>query len=265
METVTISVTVCLCYVFRNCSTPWSRAISCTLFSKNRLHFPPKHTFLKNFSYKWLIPAISGLLSALLLSSCITTAKSTSNDNFDKRYKGFEYCKIDAVKQSRQLSCGAAALTSVLNYWKEDSAPLYTEKDLITAHRSRGVDGYPLLQLREIALQQRFAAFAVTMSNDPLKKLTEHVSAGRPVIVACELPRGKYFGKSLPLIETLDRRAMWASDKEWKRHYLVVIGHSYNEILVMDPQYGIVRLPRDQFLHFWKQEKYAALIVSTLG
>ncbi len=207
---------------------------------------------------------IGCILGAFSLTGCITTAKSTGGKSFDKRYSAFQYCKVDAVSQSKQKSCGAAALTSVLNYWKPDNAPAFQEKALLAKYPYRGEEGYPLLQLREMSLKEGYAAFALTMSNDPMRTLTNHVSAGRPVIVACRLPRGKYFGKNIPLIETLDRRALWASGDEWKQHYLVVIGHSYSEILVMDPQYGIVRLPRDQFLHFWKGEKYAALLISTL-
>ncbi|NNE94078.1 MAG: hypothetical protein HKN23_20720 [Verrucomicrobiales bacterium] len=208
------------------------------------------------------LPSAAALI---LTTGCITTSKSTDSGLFENRFVGFQYCSVEAVRQSRQKSCGAAALTAVLNYWKLDSMPEYREKDLMAKYPAHSPDGYPLLQLREMAINERFGAFAISMSEDPWKKLTGHISAGRPVLVAVRLPRGKYFGKSLPLVETLDRRTVWASGNEWKAHYVVVMGFSYSEALFMDPEYGIVRVPRDQFLHFWKQEKYAALIVSTFA
>lgn len=223
----------------------------------------PRNTIRGGVSRLLLFPA--SLALAIAMGGCVTTPKSTDAGRFDKKYAGFQYCGVDAVKQSRQKSCGAAALTSVLNYWKLDSMPAYTEKDILTKYPARSPEGYPLLQLREIAIDERFPAFAVSMSEDPWFKLNEHIGAGRPVLVAVRLPRGKYWGKELPLVETLDRRTVWASGNEWKSHYIVVMGSNYREVLVMDPQYGIVRIPRDQFLKFWKDESHAALIVSTVN
>ena len=189
--------------------------------------------------------------------------KSTDSDAFKEKYKGFRYCSVDAVKQSEQLSCGAAALTSVLNYWKEDDQPAFTEKDLIENNPARSDEGYPLLQLREMALDRGFAAFAVTLDEDPWKQLFEHVDAGRPVIAAIDCPRGRYFGKKVPLVETLDRRAVMSTGNEWKSHYVVVIGRNYRDVLFMDPEYGIVRTHREDFLSFWRRQDYASLICSS--
>jgi len=198
-------------------------------------------------------------LAVMMLSGC----NSVDASKFQKKYAGFRYSKVEEVRQSKQLSCGAAALTSVLNYWKAEDQPPFEEKAILAEYPYQSYDGYPLLQLRFIAQEKGFAAFAVALDADPWSQLREHVDAGRPVIVAVELPRGRYFGKSIPLVETLDRRAVMTSGNEWKSHYLVVMGRDYKEVLVMDPKYGIVRINRDEFLHFWKLEKYAALIVSS--
>ncbi len=203
---------------------------------------------------------------ALPLAGCITTPKDTEGRNFQARYRGFNYCGVEAVKQSRQLSCGAAALTAVLNYWIEDdpSRSRFEEKKLIEKYPARSPEGYPILQLREMALQEGFAAFALTMDRDPWNQLGEQIDNGRPVICAVNLPRGKYFGGSLPLVETLDRRTVMTTGNEWKSHYVVAMGRTNDEILLMDPKYGIVRIGRDQFLHFWELENYASLVTSTM-
>ena len=194
-------------------------------------------------------------------SAC--AVKSTDSDAFKEKYKGFRYCSVEAVKQSEQLSCGAAALTSVLNYWKEDDQPSFEEPALIEKYPARSTEGYPILQLREIALDRGFAAFAVTLDEDPWRQLFEHVDAGRPVIAAIDCPRGRYFGKEVPLVETLDRRAVMSTGNEWKSHYVVVMGRNYRDVLFMDPEYGIVRTDREDFLSFWHRQGYAALICSS--
>jgi predicted double-glycine peptidase len=204
-----------------------------------------------------------GGLATLALPGIGCAVKTTHSDAFKEKYKGFRYCSVDAVKQSEQLSCGAAALTSVLNYWKEDEQPAFDEKELIRDNPARSDEGYPLLQLREMALDRGFAAFAVTLNEDPWKQLFEHVDAGRPVIAAIDCPRGRYFGKKVPLVETLDRRAVMSTGNEWKSHYVVVMGRNYSDVLFMDPEYGIVRTRRGDFLSFWRRQNYAALICSS--
>ncbi len=189
--------------------------------------------------------------------------KSTDSKKFKEDYKGFRYCSVDAVKQSEQLSCGAAALTSVLNYWKRDDQPEFAEEDLIENNPARSDEGYPLLQLREMALERGLVAFAVALDEDPWRQLFEHVDAGRPVIAAIQCPRGRYYGKKVPLVETLDRRAIMSTGNEWKSHYVVVMGRNYRDVLFMDPEYGIVRTSRDDFLSFWRRQDYAALICSS--
>ena len=204
------------------------------------------------------------IAAGLGLNACVTQPKHTGSEQFEKRYAGFTYSSLEAVRQSKQKSCGAAALTSVLNYWKDESAPAYTEKGLLSQYPSESEDGYPILQLRQIALKEGFAAFAVTMDTDPWKQLGDHLDNGRPVLCAVRLPRGKYFGSTLPLVETIDRQTVWSTGEEWKSHYVVAMGRSYHEILLMDPKYGIVRLSRDRFLYYWGLEKQAALICSSL-
>ena len=204
------------------------------------------------------------ILSAVCLSGCVTTPKETSDRSFKKRYQGFQFCSVDAVRQSTQLSCGAAALTAVLNYWMEESKPKVSEKALVQKYPSRSTEGYPILQLREMAIQEGLAAFALTMDGDPWKQLSDQIDNGRPVICAVQLPRGRYWGKSIPLVETLDRRSVMTTGNEWLSHYVVVMGRTNSEVLLMDPKNGIVRLGRAEFLHFWRLEKYAALVCSSM-
>lgn len=204
------------------------------------------------------------LLAACLQSGCITgRVTSTRDEDFSEKYKGFRYCGLKAVKQSEQISCGAAALVSVINYWLPEGSMPVQESAILGRYPIQSKEGYALLQLRDIAAAHGLTAFALSMEAKPWQQLVGHLSEGRPVIAAVRLPRGPYFGRKLPLVETLDRRTLLSTGNEWKSHYVVIMGYTYQEVLLMDPQYGIVRVGRDEFLGFWRQEKYAALVCSS--
>ncbi len=202
--------------------------------------------------------------ACLLLTACQTNDPAAADHAFRVKHVDFRYSKAPEVRQSSQRSCGAAALTSLIRYWREDAQ--ITEPELIRSYPSESPTGYPMLQLREIAVAEKLLAFAVTLDKDPMNQLTGHLSKGRPVLVAVELPHGRYFAQNLPIIETLDRRTVRVHgvEKPLKAHYLVVMGQSHDRLLVMDPQYGYVDVPKRDFEQFWKRTGYAALITSAL-
>ncbi len=261
LNTVAYSATICLCFMFQNRPTCQGRAV---LSFQNRMdkrsqsRSQRKRTLRMFFAYAFAAWLAQGF------TACSTPKRSTEQRGFQKRYQAYRYCDFTRVKQSSQTSCGAAALTSVLNYWKDSGQPDFEEKALVAQTPPRSPEGYPILQLRKMALENGVAAFAVTLDENPWKQLVEHVDKGRPVITAVRLPRGRYFGKTLPLVETLDRRTLMTTGSEWKSHYVVVIGRNYKNVILMDPDFGIVHTSRDAFLDFWRQESYAALICSAL-
>lgn len=211
-----------------------------------------------------ILPLAAAVMFSLCLGGCVTKPTQTDSRAFQSRYQGFQYCAIEAVRQSRQASCGAAALTSLLNYWKEEEGASYTEPELVAKYPAESSEGYPILQLRQMAMHEGIAAFALTMDSNPWSQLSEQIKNGRPVLCAVRLPRGRYYGKSLPLVETLDRRSLMSTGNEWLSHYVVVMGRTHDEVLLMDPRHGIVRLDRDSFLQFWSLEDYAAMVCSSV-
>lgn len=179
-----------------------------------------------------------------------------------QRYGYFDYCEVPDVRQGSQRSCGMAALTSLLRYWKEDSS--IPEQELRRKYPPESDMGYPMSQLKNVAVQEGLLAFAVTLDRDPMAQLTSHLKKGRPVLVAVKVPKGRYFGESLPLVETLDRRVLSGLGDPMKHHYVVAMGVWEDDILLMDPQYGHVRTSQAQFEQFWKGMGYAALITSSM-
>lgn len=261
LNIVAYSATICLCFMFQNRPTCKGRAVlpsHCKMDNRSQVRAQARRVIRALFG--------CGLAAGLALgfSACSTPKRSTEQRGFQKRYQAYRYCDFTRVKQSSQISCGAAALTAVLNYWKSNDRPDFNEKALVAQNPPQSPEGYPILQLRKMALENGVAAFAVTLDENPWKQLVGHVDKGRPVITAVRLPRGRYFGKTIPLVETLDRRTLMTTGSEWKSHYVVVIGRNYNNVILMDPDFGLVHTSRDAFLDFWRQEGYAALICSAL-
>ena len=175
----------------------------------------------------------------------------------------FRYCPLDSVRQPSAKSCGIAALTAVMNYWDIEGEVGALEKK----YPADSDNGYPLLQLRRIATKEGLIAFALTMKERPLDQISEQLENGRPIITPVLLPRGRYFGRDFPVVGRLDATTV-NPDKQLvggthKHHYVVVFGQSDDKLLLMDPAYGIVQVPKSEFTHYWAEEKYAALLCSS--
>lgn len=208
-----------------------------------------------------LLATFSVFAGLVLFVGCATSSPdSTSDAAFAARYADFTYCEVPQIKQSSQKSCGAAAMTSVIKYWNAEST--VTEPALIKNHPPESKQGYPLLQLKDVAEAEGLLAFALGMDREPLGQVLEHVAAGRPVIAALELPKGRYFGDAVPVIETIDRRTVTGLGDKTKAHYVVVMGASADRVLLMDPQYGYVDISQAEFTLFWKAMGYPALVCS---
>jgi hypothetical protein len=197
--------------------------------------------------------------------SCTTLHDSTRKPDFTRDYGDYTFCEVDAVRQSAQKSCGIAALVCVLRYWDKPA----TESEITTRHPLRSGIGYPVQQLQAIAVENGLLAFAVSMNQPgipPVVALGRQIARGRPVIIAVNCPHGRYFGEPLPVIESFDRRTIGplggSTGSAFKHHYVVVIGESPQNYLVMDPAYGIGPVRKQSLLDWWRKESYAALVCS---
>jgi len=150
-----------------------------------------------------------------------------------------------------------------MNYWEQEA----DVEALESKYPAQSENGYPLLQLRRIATQEGLIAFALTMQDRPLDQISEQLENGRPVIAPVRLPRGRYFGKDLPVVGRLDATTV-NPDKQliggnFKHHYVVIFGQSESQFLIMDPAYGIVKISKSEFTNYWGAEKNAALLCSS--
>jgi hypothetical protein len=204
-------------------------------------------------------------VSVALFGCAHSVPDAAGGSDLERRFGDFTFCEVPLTKQSSQKSCGAAALHSVLRYWLGESAK--PEPVLRREYPAESPLGYPLLQLKTMAETEGLLAFAVGMDRDPIRQVLDHVLAGRPVIAALEVPKGRYFGAPLPVIETVDRRTVSVAGlggDRTKAHYVVVLGVSpaQDRVLLMDPQYGYVDTSVTDFGVFWKAMGYPALVCS---
>ena len=116
-------------------------------------------------------------------------------------------------------------------------------------------------------LGEGMMAFALTMKDRSLDQISEQLENGRPIIAPVLLPRGRYFGRDLPVVSRHDAGTVNPDeqlvDGTHKHHYVVIFGQSEDKLLLMDPAFGIVKISKNEFTGYWLAEKNAALLCSS--
>jgi len=147
---------------------------------------------------------------------------------------------LPAVHQKGAKDCGAAALSAVLEFWRQPAPPPALERDHIDAAlRKKPDEGLTAGALRDYARKQGFHAYVF---NGQVDDLTHEVEAGRPVIVGVH--------KAL-------------STKEFLSHYEVVLGFHRQQQLVLtfDPAHGLRENHLTGFLEEWQRAGRTTLVV----
>lgn len=217
----------------------------------------PLQVLLKGsrMSHKSLMIFIYCCLSLGMLTGCSSVSMDTSSPKFQQAYEQFDYCGIQAVKQTQSNSCGSACLASVLNYWGIDTS----EQDILSEFPKSVKEGYSILELKKIAKAKGLQAYAVSMQERTVVQLEEEILKGRPIICAVQFPRMLYFAYDVPIYGHLYRGLIWALGPR-KDHYIVVFGLDSKKFLVMDPVRGLVPINQRDFESCWKEKNYAALL-----
>jgi hypothetical protein len=172
-------------------------------------------------------------------------------------------------RQTLRPSCGAHALASAINYWR---GPAVVTGDAIYA-RTPPVhpDGYSMAELMTIARGAGLMTSAVALSPEMIVRELER---GRPVLVPVRVPsifvqRRVLPGGDAPVIglarNALINRAGQVS--EWTRaamvdHYLLVVGHSPEAFVVVEPVMGYRTLSIERFARYRRVFKDAAIVFS---
>lgn len=168
-------------------------------------------------------------------NGCSTAPVRTLSDLPDRQ--AFRTCDLRFTAQNSESDCGLAAIHSVALYWNRQ----YQFANAQGFSKPAGPAGYSLGQLEQLCRSLELSAYLVSYSpfQQPTNQLiNDHLVNGRPVIT--------------PLQEN--------SRTPGDKHFVVVMGYSEEEILIMDPGSGYRSLARRDFAQAWARSEHAALI-----
>ena len=172
-------------------------------------------------------------LAALLAAGCYRgTAVDTAPDAL-ARDPNWIRVELPEVRQTGASDCGAAALASVLDYWRRPTSLAAIEDVVDTKH-----GGASLGELEQFARARGLDAFVI---NAEVSDLEHELGAGRPVIVGMIKPYRP--GRGIA-------------------HYEVVIGYEpvRKRVLTFDPAHGLRENDLAGFLREWEPAKRVALV-----
>jgi len=141
--------------------------------------------------------------------------------------------RVPMTRQSRDYTCGTAALQSVLAYYGEEFRDDELEKKL----KSNAKDGTAYLEMVRFALEKSFQVDIIKEMK--LERLKSDIERGLPVIC---------------LIQAWSEQSSVDYKQDWDDgHYVVAIGFDTNNIYFMDPStlgnYAYIPIP--EFLSRW--------------
>lgn len=209
------------------------------------------------------VPAWGALLLGVLSSGCASyegSARAVAPHTLRADPGWQRVTNLPEVHQKGAKDCGAAALSSVLGFWRGPGpSPAASREQIDSVLRASpeagaaGVDaaadgersdagprqGLRAGALRDYARQQGFRAYVF---QGTFADLQHELSAGRPVIVGVH--------KAL-------------SSREYLAHYEVVLGYhpTRERVLTFDPAQGLREYPKSGFLEEWQRAASTTLVV----
>jgi predicted double-glycine peptidase len=161
---------------------------------------------------------------------------------------------IEYIKQLESYSCGAASLEMVSSYWGKK----IRQQDLIdSANETIKETGFSLGELKANALENGLKAISFSGSRQILEA---QISKGRPVIVALSLPYNR--SVQSPFFRSFPASKGAAFFMDSYSHYVVVLGITPQDIIVMDPLTGIDTYSYTEFDKHWSERSYGALLIT---
>lgn len=179
------------------------------------------------------------ILLTLLFIGCTATITSIHDDRIKEQLRAAIYVDVPFVQQSSGKDCGAAALSSVAQYWDIE---INSKSILMKYPLKARAPGYSMGELKLIARREGLEAFVI---QGEFALLEEQIRSGRPLIIPMQI-------ETVPsLVQPFD-------------HYVIVVGLSKarSTIILMDPQKGLISLKRMDFMKAWSAKAKAVLLVA---
>ena len=159
-------------------------------------------------------------------------------------------------RQTKESSCGAAALHSVMEYWGDKTVQ---QASIIKDHPPANErEGYSLGEMKRIAQSLGFKAFVVAGAEGFLSR---QLGLGRPVIVPVTLEFGKQEAQALGLTAEEYEKIREKHGLRYN-HFLVIIGRSKDFFVALDPAKGIYLVDKNSLETMRAPHKDAALLIS---
>lgn len=172
-------------------------------------------------------------------------------------------------RQTEGPSCGAHALASVLNYWNRSAA--VRGREIFETAPPASSAGYSMAELVTMAEERGLLARAVRLPEDVI---VAELERGRPVLVPVRVPavylqRRTLPGANVPLVHLaksalVDRTGRFAelSNLGMVDHYLLMVGHERDKLVVVEPILGFRTIERETLQRYRSAFGDAAIVFS---
>ena len=188
---------------------------------------------MQSFVSKLLTPLLLGTALLVATSACGAPPAARHPEAGELEAPGWVRVDTPVTIQRGLTDCGAAVLTSLLQYWGKPTS-VQSVRDAV----GRGALGRAsAAELRDFAQSTGLEAFVFYAQFDTLR---HELDRGRPVIVGLHQPVGKQVVK----------------------HYELVNGYNAERELVtaMDPATGLVVMPLAEFMKRWQAASGLVLV-----
>ncbi len=197
------------------------------------------------------------LLLLAYLSGCSAPAETIRDPRIADQVAQSDILNVPFRKQTNQIGCGIAVLSSILSYWDFQNEL----SDLERAHKPDADSGYSIRKLASIAQAAGLKAFIVKMDNDAVKK---HIRSGRPVIVPIRKDVYGYAVGDLWLFQFVKNNILtyvMDDDSLYFNHYVALVGFDDQNVWIVDPAEGISRIANDRLEKMRRPFDHASLLV----
>jgi hypothetical protein len=188
---------------------------------------------------------VAASLVAFTVGACAHGEASLAK--FSARYQGAEILPVEFVKQREAADCGAAALTSVANFWGAEVPVGSIFKQWAPANPAFG---YSIGELHAASDKLGLASARLLEQPDYVMGL---VDAGVPVIAPIEKPYERRDIFDFMLASMLSRLIVnaFVGAEPTVNHYVVLLGADEQLVYLLDPQDGYRVMARAEFLEHW--------------
>jgi len=186
------------------------------------------------------------VISLFFITGCSATL--STHELSSSKKESYKFCPYKVDIQESKFSCGAAVVSSFINYWGEESK----EKEILSNFPPKSELGYSVGELKSILEEKGFITF---VKSGKIKDIEYEIDNGRPVILPLSIPRKvlftSFYSTDFTISQVLYRKFLEKAGTY--NHFVAVIG--YDDItgnyLIADPSHGIETVSEKRLIKAW--------------